>query len=338
MGGATAWAGLTVLRPPEDLLDSPAYTHVVVAHGEVGESLMLNARARWEPSPVGVNRAAGVVTKVMVGVGDEVKQGATLYQVALRPVVVAQGEVPAFRAIESGSEGDDVIQLQEMLSALGFYDASADGTAGSSTVAAISRWQASLGVEPTGRVEAGDVIFVPKLPARISLDREIVNRGATLSGGEEVLSALPASPLFAVPVTEPQAAMVPPEGRVEITSPEGEIWEAVVAGQGRDPDSSTIDLRLEAPGDGVICGRQCAELPVAEDTLLPARLVVVETSAGLVVPAAALITDASGKTALIAEDGERIMVDVGTSGRGMVVVSGVEEGTRVRVPASSTGE
>lgn len=332
-GGATTWAGLKVLVPPEDPLDSPKYTYVAVVPGEVGESLMLNVRARWQPSPAGVNRASGVVTRVIAKVGDKADQGTSLYEVGLRPVAVAQGEIPAFRAIEPGSEGDDVAQLQEMLSALGFYDGRSDGEAGSSTVSAIKRWQASLGIEQTGRVEAGDVIFVPELPARVSLDRQIVTRGATLVGGEQVLSVLPTAPVFAVPVTEAQAGMVSPGGRVDITSPDGETWGAVIAGQAREPESSNVELLLEGVEGDPICGEQCADLPVAEDTLLPGRIVLVETSAGLVVPSAALTTDAAGDTLLIDEDGKRISVEVGSSGRGMAVVTGVDEGVRVRVPA-----
>ena len=53
---------------------------------------------------------------------------------------------------------------------------------------------------------------------------------------------------------------------------------------------------------------------------------------GVVVPLAALITDADGSTAVIAADGQRLPVTVLARARGMAVVQGVRAGTSVRVP------
>lgn len=181
-GSASAWAAMTVLRPASDPLDASSHTYVAVVPGEVGSSLNLNTVAEWVPVPVGVNRATGVVTDVRARAGDEVSQGATLYSVGLRPVIVAEGDVPAFRAVSKDVEGPDVAQVQRMLASAGFYGGPDDGEAGEGTVAAIKAWQKSLGLEETGIVEAGDLIFVPHLPTRIALDTKLVRRGATLAG------------------------------------------------------------------------------------------------------------------------------------------------------------
>lgn len=333
-GFGVGWAVTTVLTPAEDALDSTPYTYVAVEQGDVGASLQLDSVAEWAPAPVGANRAAGVVTGVSVTAGEEVSQGSTLYSVDLRPVVVAEGDVPAFRAMGAGVEGPDVAQLQKMLTAGGFYSGPADGRSGTGTVRAIRSWQKSIGVPETGTVGAGDVIFVPSLPARVVLDSKVIFRGATLAGGEDAVQGLPAAPSFGVPVTEGQAAMMPAGTRVLITSPEGAQWAGYAAGRTTDADTGVITIALEGEGGEALCGDQCGQVPVTGQSMLRSEVVTVETVSGLVVPSAALVTQADGQTAVIEQGGERIPVTVVAAARGMSVVEGVSAGTRVRVPAA----
>ena len=336
VGGGVGWAAASVLTPAEDPLDASSFTYVAVQPGEVGSSISLNTVAAWTPVPVGANRAAGVVTEVVVAPGDEVVPGSVLYRVDQRPVVIGQGGVPAYRAIGQGTEGADVAQLQRLLAAIGVYSGPDDGKAGAGTVAAVKRWQKASAMPQSGVVEVADVIFVPQLPTRVSLDDEVIGRGLLVSGGEQVVQALPASPVFTVPVTDGQAAMMPAGTRVQITAPDGSVWEAVTAEQVRDEQTATVNVSLVAADGGVICGDQCAQVPVTGDVRLSSTIVTVPTVAGLVVPSAALITDADGQTAVIDAEGVRVPVTVVASARGMSVVEGVPDGTRVRVPADES--
>lgn len=333
---AVGWGAASVLIPSDEVLSAPAYTTVEVVPGEVGSNITLNTVATWTPEPIGVNRATGVVTSVAVAAGEEVSQGSTLYAVDLRPVVVAQGEVPAFRAIAQGVEGPDVAQLQTMLAALGMYGGVADGKTGAGTVAAIKAWQKSIGVTQTGVVGPGDVVFVPTLPTRILLDSEIVTRGASLSGGEDVLQGLPLAPTFGVPVTDDQATMMPTGTTVEITSPQGEVWVASTGAQTTDPETGTLTVILDGRDGLAICGDQCGQVPVTGKALLSSNIITVPTMAGLVVPSAALVTGADGQTAVIDDDGVRRPVTVVASARGMSIIEGVGRGTSVRVPATES--
>lgn len=333
VGAAASWALVTVLRPADDPLAASTHTAVAVAQGEVGSSLRLNTVAEWKPVPNGTNQAVGVVTGIQIKPGDEVSTGATLYSVNLRPVTVAEGQVPAFRPIDAGAEGSDVAQLQRMLGARGFYSGPADGDAGSGTVSGIKKWQESLGLKGTGVVQLGDVIFVPKLPARVALDEKVLHRGATLVGGEEVLRGLPASPVFELPVTEAQAGMIPAGTPVEITSPSGEVWPAVAGEVTRDEDSGTVTIAVMGEGGVAPCGAQCSEIPPSGQLSLSAQIVTVPTTSGLVVPSSALVTTADGKTVVITPSGKRVPVTVKSSAKGMSVVEGINEGVEVRVPA-----
>lgn len=337
VGGVCAWAVLTVLRPVADPLDAMQHTYVTVGQGEVGSSLTLNTVAEWTPVPVGANRAVGVVTGVSVAPGDEVDQGAQLYGVNLRPVVVGEGQVPAFRAIGAGATGPDVAQLQRMLGALGHYRGTADGKAGPGTIAAVRAWQGVLGVEKTGVVEAGDIIFVPVLPTRVSLDEALVSRGLSLNGGEKVLRGLPAEPRFRLPVTDAQAGLIPTGSAVEIISPDGAVWMARTGDAVAEKESSAVSLTLSAAGKAPICVDQCGQIPVSGRASLRSRIVTVPTVTGLVVPSSALVASADGQVAVVTRGGKRMPVTVVSSAKGMSVIEGVNEGLKVRVPAKAPG-
>jgi len=334
-GAGTAWALTTVLTPARDVLESKTYTYVTVEAGEVGSVVQLNTIAEWAPVPVGVNRSAGIVTAVSVAPGDEVSAGSVLYTVALRPVVIAQGAVPAFRAIGLDTEGPDVAQLQGMLAAEQLYSGSIDGKAGPATVRAIKDWQKRIEVPQTGSVEVGDVIYVPSLPVRVALNSEIIFSGATLTGGEEAVQGLPESPSFIIPATESQAAMMPAGTRVNITSPNNVQWVGQVIGQSSRSETGNIDVKLGGKNGSAICEDTCGQVPVAGKTTLKSEIVTVEKVSGLIVPSAALVTTADGQVAAISEDGTRVPVTVVASARGMSAVEGIAEGARVRVPGEA---
>lgn len=332
VGGAGGWAATTVLAPPAEVLESLPFTVAVVAEGQVGSSINVNATAAWTTAPVATNLASGTVTSVAAPPGRQVKAGAVLYSVGLRPVVVAEGAVPAFRALSRGTDGADVAQLQRLLRGLGFFHGDADGRFRAGTQRAVRAWQRSLGLPASGTVQAADVVFVPKLPLRVRLDPAKVAVGMQLSGGERVIEALPDTPVFRLPVSDTQAALLPPGVRVEVTAPSGGIWTAFTAERTVDPVSGAITVGLAGVDGGPICGGQCHTVPIAESSVLRAKAVTVEPVSGLTVPSAALVTGGDGRVAVVDETGVRVPVTVLASARGMSVIDGVAAGVRVRVP------
>lgn len=332
-GAGVGWAGSAVLAPPTSVLNATPFTYVDVVPGEVGSSINLNTAAEWSLVPVGSNQAVGTVTGVNVTAGQEVTAGATLYSVNLRPVVIAQGDVPAFRALAQDAVGTDVAQLQRALSALNLYRGSASGTFTAATTTAVKAWQEASGVPQDGVVQPGDVVFVPTLPTRVSLATSIVTRGAALVGGEPVVSSLPAAPAFTVPVTETQAALIPIGTRVEIANPQGGLWDGFVTGRAGDELTGLV-VNLQGKDGAVLCGDVCAQIPVEGKTLLSSKIVTVETRTGLTIPSAALLSAADGTVSVIGKDGAEYPVNVLTSARGISVITGVDEGLSVRIPAS----
>lgn len=333
-GAGIGWALTTVLTPPADVLDSTAFTSVEVVNGEVSSSINLNTVAAWTPIPVGSNLASGTVTTVNVEPGQEVSVGSILYTVNLRPVIVAQGAIPSFRSLSRDASGADVAQLQSMLASLGFYDYEVDGEFDWVTQESVEAWQDSLGVEDDGIVQPGDIVYVPSLPTRVSLDADKVTRGASLGGGEEVVRGLPATPSFTIPATTTQAGLMPIGTRIEITGPNAEAWQGYVTGQVASTTDDSITVLLAGTDGASLCGTECGSIPVTDDALLRSRVITVEAVAGLTLPSAALLSRADGSLAVIDTDGKEHAVIVLASAKGMSVIKGVKAGMHVRVPAA----
>lgn len=94
-------------------------------------------------------------------VGSVIHPGQVLWRVDTKPAVLMNGTVPAYRPMHRGNEGTDVLQLERGLSALGYDPGTIDGTYDASTAAAVRAWQAGLGLDDTGAVEMGRVVFLP---------------------------------------------------------------------------------------------------------------------------------------------------------------------------------
>ena len=332
VAAGVGWASATVLSPPSAPLKASPYTLVELAEGEVGASIQLNTAVNWPTVPLAANQASGIVTSVNAPQGGVVDQGSILYTVNLRPVVIAQGDVPAFQMITLGTKGRDVAQLQQLLTDLGFYGGTIDGDVGQATDRAIRAWQKSLSIPVDGQIQQSDVIFVPSLPLRITLDSSILRVGGTVGGGEDAILAIPASPRFAIPTTPEQASRIPAGTAVEITTPAGGKWSAL-AGEQEQTTEGGIDIRLEPLLEGdAICAAECEEVPISGQTLLASSAITVPSAAGVIVPSAALVTTPNGETSVIDESGKNHEVRVVTAAKGMAIIEGLEPGMRVQIP------
>jgi peptidoglycan hydrolase-like protein with peptidoglycan-binding domain len=108
------------------------------------------------------NSRQGTFTS-LPGEGRIVRRGDALYRVNAEPVVLFYGSQPAWRPLADGvSDGRDVLQLERNLRALGYADdLTVDEEFTSATASAVERWQKDLGLEETGRVKLGSVVFLP---------------------------------------------------------------------------------------------------------------------------------------------------------------------------------
>jgi len=338
--GAAAgfWAGRTVLLPPGDPLEAVAepitYT---VAGGELERSLRFAATAEWPLIPLARSAAAGVVTTADLRAGEIASAGQVICTVDLRPIVVAEGDVPAFRDMAPNTVGADVSQLQGLLASRGLTTDDADGVFGPSTLAAVEEWQQELGLPDDGIVRLGDVVFVPTLPARLALDAAIIP-GASLVGGEYLVWLVPDAPEFRVALAAEQRGLVPVDARVRVSYGAG-AWEGRIGRVVEESPTGLINLVLTADDGSPLCGHECSswvELNGVSDFAV--EVVVVPKTVGPAVPVAAIRSDAGNQTYVVAADGSRIDVTVLAASQGIAIVEGLAEGTVIEVPVAAPGD
>lgn len=335
-GALLTWATLTVMLPARELTEVAQYATAEVSFGEIQESIATAGSATWDPGAAGVNRSSGIVTAVHAQDGSELSSGSVVYEVNERPVVLATGVVPAFRDMARGINGDDVAQLQSMLTQLGFYGGDIDGEFGPQTADAVRSWQRGLGLEGTGIVLLGDLMFIPDLPAQARVDGEILFRDATLSGGERVLEGLAGAPAFYIDISAARSSLIV-EGMTVQLSYVGVSWSALVGARGPGSEDGSVRLHLASVDDVPICRDECRVIPTEGNPRIDAQVIVMPVTAGLVVPSSAVWTNEKGELVVIAEDGEQHVVEVVAQARGLSLVNGVAEGQIVRVPAVPEG-
>lgn len=319
---------------PADRVASQSSESVLyrVTNGSVSRILSFTAEAKWQATPLARNGAQGIVTTRDVQDGDEVDVGTTLYTVDLRPVVAAVGAVPAFRDLEEGSVGRDVRQLQGFLSTVGHFAGRASGTFDAATQAAVRAWQRDLGEPVDGAVKRGDLLYFPRLPARVVLDEAFLP-GAPVSGGEIAVEALPAGPTFSVTLAAEQADLVPLTASVVVHHDDG-AWDGKIMSS-KIADTGELVLSLGTADGTPLCAADCGSVPIATTSTYVVDIVAVPETAGPLVPAAALRTEPSGSVYLVGANGAHIAVKVRAAAEGRAIVSGVDEGQMIQLFAAA---
>ena len=339
--GSQAWpigAGAANDADPDPAApQSPATTETVtVERGDLIESIDRNGTVGFGQKsglPIDAN---GIVTETRRS-GDVVSPGDVIVRVADRPVTLAAGNLPLYRELRRVSSnerdaaneriglqtGPDVEQLQRFLVSVGFDDGGrleADGTFGLSTERAVKEWQRKTGHVATGRVDRKQLVFV--------------------SGSVRIESAPAVGQTFSeVQVTsgEPTITVTVPDARrsffavgttVQLES-RGQSATGRVTSQERtiaDDGSTAYLIEIEFADGSDLAGAETA------------KVIAQKTSAAdvLHVPVRALLALAEGGWA-VQVDGPTgptlTRVELGIVVDGHAEISGVDEGTRLVVPA-----
>lgn len=327
---AVGWAVVTVQTaaapapPPRDFVTAAA------AMGSVEEERTLRAEARWDRTLVARNVRVGTVTSVAVDGTRMIESGSELYAVDLQPVFVAEGTVPAFRDLAEKAEGRDVQQLQTMLALAGELRGVPDGQFGAATTAAVKRWQQREGIEPTGVVTAGQVLFAPDLPAKLAIDTAVAAPGMQVSGGEGAILRLSTEPRIEAQLSAQALGSIPPNAAVTLTAG-GATWNGKVE-KTETQEGGGVVASLVAR-DGSSCGTSCPFSPSADDRLqLQGKLFIVPKTYGVIIPTAAIWTK-EGKQFVTEAAGRKRSISVQASAGGKSVVAGISAGSRVRIPS-----
>src|SRR5690625_54762 len=289
---------------------NPAATAVTVPVelGTLTSQLRLNANLDFG-EPVELPAATGVITALPVS-GQVIKVGQPVYEADGRPIIFLEGSRPAWRDLSSDSDdGQDVLQLEENLARLGFFDHEPDARYDWLTTDAVRRWQKELGVPVTGEVAAADVLFLNASSIRIA------QVTASLGQADASPATYTAATLRAVATLTPaQARELAVDTAVTVILPDGTELENKIAavdpgGQPTGEDGQT------APPEAVI---EFSDQKQVEGTGPASVRVIVqnteESPETLIVPATALIATAKDTYAVEVLSGEgivRVPVEIG---------------------------
>jgi peptidoglycan hydrolase-like protein with peptidoglycan-binding domain len=299
-----------------------------------------------------LNQGHGTITW-LPALGAVIRQGHPLYRLDGAPVLLLYGHTPAWRDLAEGASADpvtgpDVRQLNAALVALGYasrddLDPHSDEF-GWATKAAVERLQDHFGLEQTGRLPLGSVVFLPRAARVATLP---VTRGAPAPPGATVLTATSTKRVVSIALDVAQQSQVRTGNPVQVTLPDGRTAAGVItdvgrvataAGDGQASDSSdssatiAVTATLRRPRDA---GR-LDQAPVL------VGIVTGRAPDALVVPVTALLALAGGGygVELAGADGSRRIVPVTTGlfddAGGLVQVTGADlaPGRRVVVPSS----
>jgi multidrug efflux pump subunit AcrA (membrane-fusion protein) len=312
-----------------------------VTRGSLSSRTSVNGTLTYAGSHSVVNQATGTLT-ALPAVGDVIEPGEVLYRVDGDPVILLQGNVPAYRILVQGLSGPDVRQLNADLVDLGYATRVALDPAsvrfGSQTSRALRELQARLGLETTGVLLLGQAVF---LPSGVRVTEVSATSGTPAELGVSVLSATSTTRQVSIELDAAQQGLVEEGDRVTITLPDGATTPGEVSRVGTvattpsetEDSSPTIPVRVTLTHPGSI--GQLDQAPV---------LVSITTDSvenALSVPVTAIVGKSGGGYAVeVSSGGSRHLVPVelglfdDVEGKVQVTGSGLREGQRVVVPAS----
>jgi membrane fusion protein, multidrug efflux system len=307
--------------------------------------------------PVPISAAERGTITWIAPVGSTVNRGEPLFKVDQRPVVALYGSLPLYRALQVGTKGADVKQLERNLAELGYSGFTVDDTYTPATAAAIDTWQARLGLPVTGTVEPGQVV-VTRRAVRIAAHTARVGDttgGDAGGGGAPVLSYTGTTRRVAVELEVADWALAVKGRTVTVTVPDrgtvqGKIARVgtVVTAQGTTPGGTTPDGGV-SPDVGASPAASAVRIEVSvtiadQKALGPLDAAPVDVGFVankredvLAVPVAALLALPKGGFGVQVVDGATtriVAVTTGMFAAGQVEVTckGIAEGVRVGVP------
>jgi Putative peptidoglycan binding domain len=273
--------------------------------------------------------------------GSVVRRGGVIYWADGEPVLLMYGSTPAYRTLEDGiADGPDVEQLEENLAVMGFDPGIVDEEFTSSTTSAVEDWQESQGLDETGQVELGRVVFLPSA-RRVGARRTAV--GQALAEGGEVLDTTSTRRVVKVELDVAKQASARRGDSVRVTLPGGatvggritrvgHVAHAKSGSGGGGAGDASGDQELVV--DVTIALRSARGTRRYDQAPVSVALASEQRRNAMVVPVNALLARRGGGYAVeLARSGRLVPVRTGLFADGLVAVAGrgIHEGTRVRV-------
>ncbi|GAA3387220.1 peptidoglycan-binding protein [Cryptosporangium minutisporangium] len=305
-----------------------------VARRTLRDAQTVDGQLGYGTARTATSRLAGTLTRLPDS-GAQISRGKAVYMIDNEPVVLMYGSVPAYRSLTVGAEGPDVAQLERNLRALGYSGFTVDDTYTSSTAEAVTEWQDDLGLDETGTVELGRVLFAP---AAVRVDGLQASVGDPTGPGRPVLTYTGTAKEVTVELDTADQRLAKKGAAVTVALPDGQTIDGRVASsttviepgsqQGEDP-TTTVEVVV------ALTDQQAAKDYVLAS--VDVTFTASERANVLTVPVGALVALAEGGFGVEVVDGgttRYVPVRTGLFSGGQVEISGsgIREGTVVGVP------
>lgn len=284
-------------------------------------------------TPVRVSaRTNGTVTW-LPALGTVVGRGQQVYQVDNLPVPLLYGDRPFYRSLSAGDSGDDVQELEQNLTALGYTGLTPDTKYTTSTAVAVRKWQKDRGYPQTGTFDPAQVVLAP---GAIRVAAVNVQPGDPASG--EILSYSGTTRAVSVALDVALQSLAAKGSAATVTLPNGTTVNGTVTNVGSvatagraQTDPATVDVTVTLADE--------SGLGTLDEAPVTVTLVAATVENVLTVPVAALVALPDGGTGvqvLTGSSSRYVKVRLGMFANGRVEVSGdgIAEGATVVVAAS----
>ncbi|WP_327581703.1 peptidoglycan-binding protein [Nonomuraea sp. NBC_00507] len=333
-----AWAGRQSPVPAQPTPTPAAVETTPVTRTDVAQRERVTGTLGFEGTHTASVVGEGGVVTSLPAVGATLTRGDTVYELSGRRVKLMYGKRPAWRTLSWGVTGGlDVLQLERNLKAMGHGDdLTVDRRFSEATYWAVRRWQDAANLPVTGRVELGQVAFLPG-PMRVAA--HLADAGAPVGNGVKVVRFTGTARVINVDLQPTVAPRIKVGDRVSVTLPDGKrengrvtrVSRVAVTSTAQGSATSVIPVTVKLTTKKPPQGLDQAQVQVAITSQVHRKV--------LAVPIPSLVARAGGTyEVVVAEGGSRRNIQV-TTGlfdeiTGLVEVSGpgLAEGMAVEVP------
>lgn len=325
-GSASADPAPSTAPPPTTEILRQTLQETITAQGKLGHG---------EPRDL-TTALPGTITGLPAG-GTTVGLGKPLFFVDNKPVTLMRGTVPAWCEFAAGmNKGPDIKQLEQSLADLGFFGGTVDEKFTDATTVAIKKWQKSLGLEQTGTIPLGTIVFEPE---DVRINSVTATLGSMAGGEKPVLAITGLGRKVTTDLKLSQQSLAVVGGKVSVNLPDGTKTTGTIASVGTPTDRddgaggqpSTV-IPVEITLDDPAAGEALQEASVSID--FPTK----KAENVLVVPIGALTPDGKDgySVEILNADGTTTKVPVTTGlfagGSVEIIGDGISEGDRVVIP------
>lgn len=279
---------------------------------------------------------SGIVTELPAP-GSVVKLGGRLYAVDNVPVLLLRGGLPAWRTFESGmDDGPDVRQLERSLRELGHFSPEPDDEFDWYTRDAIEAWQDAAGLDETGALPLGSVVFAD---GAVRVGTHTATVGDRVGPGAALYSSTGTAQVVDIDLDLADQALAVKGKKVELRLPDGSATTGTISSVGTPTEKDSSGGGMETVVPIVVALDDPAAAKSFQEATVTADIPSERREDVLSVPVEALLALDARRFGVEVVDGDgrtrKVPVTTGlfTSGRVEVSGEGVAEGRRVVVPS-----